>query len=116
MPAGIFKKQFYTWAHANQYSLMRKPRSQQEHQKYFNSYVKSQLGGQKLLPIFKPFTSKYGWNPDEGGPSTKQARDERRRQRQLKSEREARRQVMPRDGRKASLLGRSSLIERRSFT
>ena len=110
------QKQFYVWNNANVYSLMRKPRSQAEHEKNFNRYVQSQLGNQKLLSVFKPFTSKYGWNPDEGGPSTKQARDERRRQRQLKSEREARRQVMPRDGRKASLLGRSSLIERRSFT
>lgn len=110
------QKQFYVWNNANAYSLMRKPRSQAEHEKYFNKYVQSQLGSQKLLSIFKPFTSKYGWNPNEGGPSTKQARDERRRQRQLNAERKARRQVMPRDGRKASLLGRSSLIERRSFT
>ena len=110
------QKQFYVWNNANVYSLMRKPRSQAEHEKYFNRYVQSQLGNQKLLSIFKPFTSKYGWNPDEGGPSTKEARDERRRQRKLNAERQARKKVMPRDGRKASLLGRTSLLERRSFT
>ena len=111
------QKHFYISNNANIYSLMRKPRSQAEHEKYYNRYVESQLGkGGKLISLFKPFKSKYGWNPDGGGPSTKQARDERRRQRQLNAVREARRQVMPRDGRKASLLGRSSLIERRSFT
>jgi len=110
------QKQFYTWNNANIYSLMRKPRSQAEHEKYFNTYWKSQLGNQKPLSVFKPIRATFGWNPDEGGPSTRKARDERRRQKQAKAEREARRQVMPRDGRKASLLGRSSLIERRSFT
>ena len=116
MVAGVIRNQFYVSSNANIYSLMRKPRSQAEHEKYYNSYVKSQLGNQKLLPIFKPFKSKYGWNPDEGGPSTKQARDERRRQRQLNAERKARKQVMRRNRRKASLLGRSNLLERRSFT
>ena len=95
---------------------MRKPRSQAEHEKYFNTYWKSQLGNQKPLSVFKPIRATFGWDPDEGGPSTKKARDERLRQKRIDAERKARRQVMPRDGRKASLLGRSSLIERRSFT
>ena len=48
------QKQFYVWNNANVYSLMRKPRSQAEHEKYFNRYVQSQLGNQKLLSVFKP--------------------------------------------------------------
>ena len=110
------QRQFNIWTNANVYSLMRNPRSQAEHEKYFNRYAQSQLGGQKLLGVFKPFTSKYGWNPNRGGASTKQERDERRRKRQISAERLAGKQVMPRDGRKASLLGRSGLIERKSFT
>ena len=94
------------------YALDRKPRNQKEHDRLSQEYHTMFGLGKSLLR----FTPKYGFNPDGSGPVTDRQYREKNRKRQLNSQTKIKKQVMPRDGRKASLLGRSSLIERKSFT